>query len=52
MELVVFIQESVKVVRRGAAAVPGFFFSHPDLDGGEFYAEKRYIHVVQGGDNE
>ena len=29
-----------------------FFFSHPDFDNGEFYAEKRYIHLVQGGDKE
>ena len=31
MELVVLIQEFVKVVRRGAASVPVFFFLHPDL---------------------
>ena len=24
-----------------------FFFSHPDFDESEFYAAKRYIHVVQ-----
>ena len=52
MELVVLIRESVKVVRRGAAAVPVFFFFHPDFDDGEFYAAKRYIHVVQGGSEE
>ena len=52
MELVVLIRESVKVVRIGAAAAPGFFFSHPDLDNGEFYAAKRYIHVLQEGDKE
>ena len=32
MELVVLIRESVKVVCRGAAAVPIFFFSYPDFD--------------------
>ena len=47
MELVVLIRESVKVVRRGAAVVLVFSFSHPDFDDGEFYAAKRYIHVVQ-----
>ena len=39
----------MKVFCRGAAAVPVFFFSHPDFDDGEFYAAKRYIHVVQEG---
>ena len=39
----------MKVVRRGAAAVP--VFSHIlILTNGEFYAAKRYIHVVQEGD--
>ena len=47
MELVVLIRESVKVVRRGAAVVLVFSFSHPDFDDGEFYAAKRYTHVVQ-----
>ena len=32
MELVDLIRDSVKVVRRGAAVVPVFFFSHPDFD--------------------
>ena len=40
IELVVFIRESVKVVRRGAAAVPVFFFSHPYFDDGESYSTK------------
>ena len=52
MELVIFIRESVKVVCIGAAAVPVFLFSHPDFDDGEFYAAKRYIHVVQEGAEE
>ena len=39
----------MRVVRRGAAAVPVFFFSHPDSDNGEFYNAKRYIRVVQEG---
>ena len=52
MELVVLIQESVKVVRRGAVAETVFFFSHPDFDDGEFYAAKQYIHVVQKGSEE
>ena len=47
MELVVLIRESVKVFRRGAAAVPVFFFSHPYFDDGGFYAAKRYINVVK-----
>ena len=47
MELVVLIRESVKVVRQGTAAVPVFFFSHPDFDNGEFYAAKQYNLVVQ-----
>ena len=29
-----------------------FFFLHPDFDDGEFYAAKRYIHVVQEGAEE
>ena len=29
-----------------------FFFSHPEFDNGEFYAAKRYIHVVQEGAEE
>ena len=49
MGLVVLIRDSVKVVRRGATEVPIFFFSHPDFDGGEFYAAKRYIYAVQEG---
>ena len=49
MELVVLIRESVKVVCGSAALVPVFFFLHPDFDDGEFYASKRYIHVVQEG---
>ena len=49
MELVVLIQESVKVVCRGAAAVPVFFFSHPDFDDSGFYAAKQYTHEVQEG---
>ena len=49
MELVVLIRESAKVFCGGDAAVPVFFFSHPDFDGGEFYAAKQYIHVVQKG---
>ena len=52
MELVVLIQESVKVVCRGAAAVPVFFFSHPDFDDSGFYTAKRYIHMVQEGAKE
>ena len=40
MEFVVLIRESLKIVRRGAAAVPVFFFSHPDFDDGEFYTAK------------
>ena len=52
MELVVLIRYSVKVVRRGAAVVSVFLFSHPDFDDGEFYAAKRYIHVVQEGAEE
>ena len=39
----------MKVVCRGALAVPIFFFSHPDSDNGEFYAAKKYIHVAQEG---
>ena len=51
MELVDLIRDSVKVVRRGAAVVP-FFSSHIlILTNGEFYAAKRYIHVVQEGSN-
>ena len=38
----------MKVVSRGAAAV----VSHPDFGDGEFYAEKRYIHVLQEGAEE
>ena len=52
MELVVFIRESVEVFRRGAAVVPVFFFSHPDFGDGEFYAAKRYIHLVEEGAEE
>ena len=52
MQLVVLIRESVRVVRRGAADVPVFFFSHPDFDNGEFYAAKQYIHVIQEGADE
>ena len=52
MEFVVLRRESVKVVRRGAAAVPVFFLSYPDFDDGEFYAVKIYIHVVQEGAEE
>ena len=52
MELVFFIRESVKVVCRGAAAVPVFFFPHNDFDNGEFYAAKQYIHVIQEGADE
>ena len=29
-----------------------FFFSHPDFDNGEFYAAKKYIHLVQEGSEE
>ena len=47
MELVVLIRDSVKVVCRGAAVVPVFSFSYPDIEDGEFYAAKIYIHVVQ-----
>ena len=52
MELVVFIQDYVKVFCRGAAVVPVFIFSHPDFDDGKFYAAKWYIHVVQEGADE
>ena len=39
----------MKVVCRGALAVPVFFFSYPDSDNGEFYAAKKYINVAQEG---
>ena len=52
MDLVFFIRVSLKVVRRGAAAVLVFSFSHPDFDDGEFYAGKRYIYVAQEGSEE
>ena len=52
MELLLFNRESVKVLRRGAAAVPFFFFSYPDFDDGELYAAKCCIHVMKEGSKE
>ena len=46
-ELVVLLRDSIKVDSLGAAVVPVFFFSHPDLEGVELYAAKRYVQVIQ-----
>ena len=42
----------MKVVRRGADAIPVFVFTHSDFPDKKLYSANRYIHVTQEGTEE
>ena len=46
---VVLVEEDVKFMRRGADAIPFFFFTHANFSYQQFYATNRYIHVTEEG---
>ena len=46
---VILVGGDVKVVRRGADAIPVFVFTHADFPDKQFYDTKQYIHVNQEG---
>ena len=45
---VVLVEKDVKIVQRGADAIPFFVFTHANFPDQKIYATKLYIHVTQG----
>ena len=48
----IFVEVDAKVVRREADAILVFVFTHFDFTNEQFYADKRYIHVTQEGEED
>ena len=46
------VEVDAKVVRRGANTILVFVFTHFDFPDEKFYVAKRYIHVIQEGEED